>query len=147
MVFLAVRRRSHCTSASNWESKAWKFSHTERKSHACALMYAPCRILLQQFETIQGLLSTEVNGRTVGTFGIVRYIVGVRFWGVSVKRGSTVRTGSLYCHIYNCVGEQADQWGELFGKCCGTAMQYATILGLNMSLYCKDIMIFTLDWW
>ena len=37
LVFLAVRRRSHCTSASNWDSKAWKFSHTERKSCACAL--------------------------------------------------------------------------------------------------------------
>jgi len=35
-------------------------------------------------------LSIEVNGRTVGAFGIVRYIVGVRFWGVSVRRGSTV---------------------------------------------------------
>ena len=32
----------------------------------------------------------EVNGRTVGTFRIVRYIMGVRFSGVSVKRGSTV---------------------------------------------------------
>ena len=26
---------------------------------------------------VQGLLSIEVNGRTVGTFGIVHYIVGV----------------------------------------------------------------------
>ena len=32
LVFLAVRSRSHCTSASNWYSKAWKFSHTERIS-------------------------------------------------------------------------------------------------------------------
>ena len=39
LVFLAVRRRSHCTSASNWDSKAWKFSHTERKSYARALKY------------------------------------------------------------------------------------------------------------
>jgi len=38
----------------------------------------------------RGCLSIEVNGRTVGTFGIVRYIVGVRFWGLSIKRGSTV---------------------------------------------------------
>ena len=52
-VFLAVRKFSHCTSASNWDSKAWKFSHTERKSYACALRYVPCRILLQQFETTQ----------------------------------------------------------------------------------------------
>ena len=31
-----------------------------------------------------------MNGRTVGTFRIVCYIVGVHFSGVSVKRGSTV---------------------------------------------------------
>ena len=48
LVFLAVRRRSHCTSASNWDSKAWKFSHTERKSYVCTLRYVPCQILLQQ---------------------------------------------------------------------------------------------------
>ena len=35
-------------------------------------------------------LSVEVNGRAVGTFRIVRYIVGVRCSGVSIKRGSTV---------------------------------------------------------
>ena len=35
-------------------------------------------------------LSIEVNGRTVGTFRIARYIMGVRFSEVSVKRGSTV---------------------------------------------------------
>ena len=39
LLFLDVRRHSHWTSASNWESKAWKFSHTERKSYACALTY------------------------------------------------------------------------------------------------------------
>ena len=39
LVFLAVRRCSHCTSASNRDSKAWKFSHTECKSYACALRY------------------------------------------------------------------------------------------------------------
>ena len=38
----------------------------------------------------RGCLSVEVNGRAVGTFRIVRYIVGVRYSGVSVKRGSTV---------------------------------------------------------
>ena len=47
LVFLAARRHSHCTSASNWDSKAWKFSHTERKSYACALRYVPCLSLLQ----------------------------------------------------------------------------------------------------
>ena len=43
LVFLAVRRRSHCTSAPNWDSKAWKFSHTERKCYACALRYVPAK--------------------------------------------------------------------------------------------------------
>ena len=38
----------------------------------------------------RGCLSIEVNGRTVGTFRIVRYIVGVRYSGVFIKRGSTV---------------------------------------------------------
>ena len=40
----------------------------------------------------RGSLSIEVNGRpkTVRTFTIVRYIMGVLFSGVSVKRGSTV---------------------------------------------------------
>ena len=35
-------------------------------------------------------LSIEVNGRTVGTFRIVRYSVGVHCWGVSVNQDSTV---------------------------------------------------------
>ena len=38
-----MRRRYHCTSASNWDSKAWKFSHTERKSYVCALRYVPAK--------------------------------------------------------------------------------------------------------
>ena len=37
LFFLAVRRRSRCTSGSNW-----KFSHTERKSYACAPTYVSC---------------------------------------------------------------------------------------------------------
>ena len=37
----------------------------------------------------RGCLSIEVNVRTVGTFRLVRYIVGVRFSGVFSKRGST----------------------------------------------------------
>ena len=43
LVFLAVRRCSHWTSAPNWDSKAWKFSHTERKSYACTLRYVPAK--------------------------------------------------------------------------------------------------------
>ena len=43
----------------------------------------------------RGCLSIEVNGRAVGTFRIVRYIVGVRYSGVSVKRGSTVFEGGV----------------------------------------------------
>ena len=36
------------------------------------------------------LFRGKVNGRAVGIFRIVRYSVGVRYSGVSVKRGSTV---------------------------------------------------------
>ena len=56
----------------------------------------------------RGCLSIEVNGRAVGTFRIVCYIVGVHYSGVSVKRGSTVlqdyklstgsKTGRLKIH-------------------------------------------------
>ena len=38
----------------------------------------------------RGYLSIEVNGRTVGTFKIVHYIMGVCYSGVSVKWGFTV---------------------------------------------------------
>ena len=38
----------------------------------------------------RGCLSDEVNGRGVGTFRIVCYIMGVRCSGVSIKQGSTV---------------------------------------------------------
>ena len=34
------------------------------------------------FPLFRGCLSTEVNGRTVGSFRIVHYIVGVRCWGM-----------------------------------------------------------------
>ena len=40
----------------------------------------------------RGCLSIEVNGRTIGTFRIVHYIMGVRFSGVSIKWGFTVVT-------------------------------------------------------
>ena len=46
-------------------------------------------------------LSIEVNGRAIGTFRIVRYIVGVRYSVVSVKRGSTV------CNIH-CICVQSN---------------------------------------
>ena len=42
------------------------------------------------YPLFKGCLSIEVNGSTVGTFRIVRYIMGVCFSGASVKRGSTV---------------------------------------------------------
>ena len=58
----------------------------------------------------RGCLSIEVNGRAIGTFRTVRYIVGVRYSGVStiqgcplIKRGSTVHPNfgiaarALYC--------------------------------------------------
>ena len=52
-LFLAVRRRTHCTSASNWESPllcSLSLGHTECKSYACTLTYVSLlwQILLQQ---------------------------------------------------------------------------------------------------
>ena len=38
----------------------------------------------------RGCLSIEVNGKTIGTFRIVCYIMSVYLSGVSFKRGSTV---------------------------------------------------------
>ena len=48
-------------------------------------LYEVVRCLL-----FRGCLSIEVNGMAVRTFRIVHYIVGVRYSGVSIKRGSTV---------------------------------------------------------
>ena len=45
----------------------------------------------------RGCLSTEVNVRTVGTFGIVCYTMGVRCWGVSAK---------LYIHCNHSAANQ-----------------------------------------
>ena len=50
----------------------------------------------------RGCLSIEVNGRAVGTFIIVRYIVGVHYSGVSVKRGFTVSLVCYHWHCYSC---------------------------------------------
>ena len=69
--------------------------------------------------TIQGLL--EVKGRTVGTFEIVCYIVGICCWGVSIKRGSTVLQ-SFACNLlewilWKVVGtlvRVAKCWGYFF---------------------------------
>ena len=41
----------------------------------------------------RGCLSIEVNGRRVGTFRIVRYIVGVRCLGVSAVEGCPLLSG------------------------------------------------------
>ena len=47
-------------------------------------------------------LSIEVSGRAVGNFRIVRYIVSVRYLGVSVKRGSTVDVKARMATSYFC---------------------------------------------
>ena len=50
----------------------------------------------------RGCLNIEVNGRTVGTFRIVHYIMGVRFSGKSVKRGSTVVAFFIMLKVNYC---------------------------------------------
>ena len=44
------------------------------------------------------LVYIEVYGNTIRTFRIVHYIAGVRHWGVSVKRGSTVLIPRISAH-------------------------------------------------
>ena len=54
---------------------------------------------------VRGCLSIVVIGRTVGSFRIVHYIMGARFSGVSIKRGSTVVRKCFFlrytCMMYN----------------------------------------------
>ena len=57
----------------------------------------------------RGCLSIEVIGRAVGTFRIVRYIVGVCYSGVSIKRGSTVYTSQIASDaIWDKISEHFD---------------------------------------
>ena len=69
LVFLAVRRRSHCTSASNWDSKAWKFSRTERKSYTCALRYVPAEFYYSNSRlhkiNVENVIMSQVRLRMV----------------------------------------------------------------------------------
>ena len=62
---------------------------------------------------LRGCLNIEVNGRAVGTFRIVCYIVGVRYSGVSVKRGSTVYRGST---VHNLEHTSLSQKQQKFEK-------------------------------
>ena len=60
----------------------------ERDQNKCPLYGIAGCPLLRGFEYI------EVYGSTIRTFRIVRYIAGVRRWGVSVKQDSTVQLWS-----------------------------------------------------
>ena len=59
----------------------------------------------------QGLLKYW-NGRTVGTFRIVCYIVGVCCWGVSVKQGFTVLSCPLCTMKCCCVCGRRWSWRQ-----------------------------------
>ena len=61
----------------------------------------------------RGCLSTEVSGMTVGTFRSVRYIVGVRFSGVSVKQ-CLERSGECGCCIVKWMLVSTYLWCMLF---------------------------------
>ena len=96
----------------------------------------------------RGCLSIEVNGRAVGIFRIVHYIMGVRYSGVSVKRGSTVfqtilhKSSNCYCpRLATCSScshcdLQIDNanWGEseraptLAGLHCGSVCMLVCLL-------------------
>ena len=74
---------------SNIELKQHTFGHNNISVYTVILDISLV-IRSSGVSAIQGLLNIEVNGRIVGTFRNVRYIMDVRFSGVSVKRGSTV---------------------------------------------------------
>ena len=61
--------------------KGWWVSFVYNWDHESCLLYgvAGCPLF-------RDCLSIEVNGRTVGTFRIVSYIVGVRYWGCPLSR-------------------------------------------------------------
>ena len=54
----------------------------------------------------RGCLSIKVNGKTVETFRIVWYIMGVHSWGVFVKRGSTVVVTNLLRMVPSSRGQR-----------------------------------------
>ena len=66
----------------------------------------------------RGCLSIEVNGRAVGTFRIVCYIMGVHYSGVSIKRGSTV--------------EKSESWQLVGGLSCQRSDHRATPPGNHL---------------
>ena len=95
-------------------------------------------------------VSIEVNGRTVGTFRIVSYIMGVRCSGVSVKRGSTVNTmvfGSkmhynntavVFIHLYYDLMQAPDGANAIvFGSLSGRRDPLAFVGG-NCSIHGVD---------
>ena len=82
-------------------------------------------------------LNIEVNGRTVGTFRIVLYIVGVHFSAVSVKRGSIIKKScshNFLCSILSMMQWycQSFPWGEL--DCLEGKVSPSLILGFPAPL-------------
>ena len=108
MIFFTSSHIWNCTAKNQWNLKIWIPTQcvVSRHSPGClGMVYAvKCILLCPWMQTsyaeckdcplFRGCLSIEVNGksgRTVGTFRIVHYIMGVHFSGVSVRRGSTVK--------------------------------------------------------
>ena len=70
----------------------------------------------------RGCLRIEVNGRLIGTFRIVRYIVGVRYSGVSVVTGYSSGRGprskravslSTQSHLTTATKDRAQTEGHI----------------------------------
>ena len=81
----------------------------------------------------RGCLSIEVNGRAVGTFRIVCYIMGVHYSGVSVKRGSTV--------------ENSESWQLVGGLSCQRSDHRATTTRqspalTNLQHHCRYLSVY-----
>ena len=67
--------------------------------------------LLYEISAIQGCLSIEVNGRTVGTFRIVSYIVSVHCWGCPLS-------GGFHCLLLSHL-QSSSQYSNQQSQCCG----------------------------
>ena len=85
----------------------------------------------------RGCLSIEVNGRAVGTFRIVCYIMGVHYSGVSVKRGSTVENSESWQLVGGLSCQRSDHRATPPGNhpCSQTS---STTAGTDLFIKCQQ---------
>ena len=94
---------------------------TEIRTPHCMIICLASRLAnsTSSTTTIQGLLKYWNEGKDSRSFRIVHYIMGVRWWGVSTKRGSTVVSLSVHQTIsqWNFVIGGTMVWMEHVTRC------------------------------